>query len=186
MTDLQRLKRYTSILRAAMEDKVKTSTSTPHFLFLDCVRGLAAFYVVMNHASQPVVTDGRLAFKFVHALFGGGHYAVDMFIVLSGFSLGIPVWTGKYDGFRRYICRRAVRIIPPYFITCVICLILIYTAIDGGPGSKWENTARVTATGLITHLFLIHDWTLSSGVIQCIDDNAQVDDCLNSRPVCGG
>ena len=133
-----------------------------HFGFLDSIRGLAAFYVVLHHASQSIAMDSRSVWKFVHTLFGGGHYAVDVFIVLSGFSLGIPVWTGKYDGFSKYICRRAVRILPPYFITCAICLALIYTVIDGGSGSRWENSAHITTMGLITHLFMVYDWSTAT------------------------
>jgi len=145
-----------------MENSVTVPTRNTHFWFLDSIRGLAAFYVVLHHASQSVAMNGLSVWKYVHTLFGGGHYAVDVFIVVSGFSLGIPVWIGKYDGFKKYICRRAVRILPPYFITCAICLALIFTVIDGGPGSRWEDSAQITTMGLVTHLFMVYDWSVAT------------------------
>ena len=65
------------------------------------------------------------------------------FIVLSGYSLMIPAARNGGElvgGFRRYIFRRARRILPPYYaaLICSIALILVYnvwSARSGGAAS---------------------------------------------------
>lgn len=129
-----------------------------HFLYVDIMRGLAAMYVVLHHATQTVTVQSRSVWQAIHAIFGGGGFAVDVFIVLSGFSLGVSYWSGKYDGYRNYLARRAMRILPPYFITCAISLLLIYTVIDDLPGTKWQNSRTVTPASVVWHAVLLHDW----------------------------
>ena len=64
-----------------------------HLGYLDSLRALAAIYVVMYHAiyqidpHHPVRTGAAGAFRSLFV----GHYAVDLFIVLSGFCLMLPV-----------------------------------------------------------------------------------------------
>ena len=65
-------------------------------LFLDGLRGLSATYVVLFHAHwqidwgyQPAPLRGVAA--WVSACLNHGHAAVAIFIVLSGYSLMLPV-----------------------------------------------------------------------------------------------
>ena len=96
--------------------------------FLDGLRGLAALYVLLYHASlragvlaaaapaQPVAK----AISVLHfCLLGYGHLAVAVFIVLSGYCLMLPVARTEGavlpGGALAFIQRRARRILPPYY-----------------------------------------------------------------------
>src|SRR5579871_2999498 len=98
--------------------------------FLDGLRGLAAAYVVLHHAALEVPAVGlpRTA-ALVHGLFRHGHYAVAVFIVLSGFCLMRPVLRnpshGLPGGFLAYVGRRARRILPAYYAALGVCWMLI-------------------------------------------------------------
>lgn len=89
-----------------------------HLAYLDGLRGLAAFYVLLFHivaeGKQTLTADGGAM-----NLLRFGHEAVVVFIVLSGFVLTLPViqlssvaLTGGVRGFAK---RRARRILPPYY-----------------------------------------------------------------------
>src|SRR5690348_14872569 len=85
---------------------------------MDGIRGLAALYVVVNHiflrawAGYPADRAPFWAAGFIF-----GRFAVVVFIVLSGFSLGMPAarsgW--RLDSIRAFARRRAWRILPPYW-----------------------------------------------------------------------
>lgn len=87
--------------------------SRAYFSHLDGLRGLAALYVVVHHAfllcaqrfpirAQNDPTDILLY----------GHLAVNVFIVLSGFCLALPVHP---TAARSFYQKRARRILPAYF-----------------------------------------------------------------------
>src|SRR4051812_10624228 len=90
------------------------------FDFLDGLRGLAALYVVLHHASQdvpaPMLRGWAAAARF---LLRHGHFAVAVFIVLSGYCLMRPVARDASRQIRggtlAYLRRRAWRILPPYY-----------------------------------------------------------------------
>jgi len=145
--------------------------------FLDGVRGLAALFVVFHHAFQEVAgtSPGRSlnpllrAFSFLH----WGHYAVAVFIVLSGFCLMLPVLRAKEGRLRggvlQYIKRRARRILPPYFAALALSLVLIaVTPLRNGPRSHWNDMLPAFTPGvLLSHLTLLHN--LSSNWIYKIN-----------------
>src|SRR5689334_14248080 len=94
-----------------------TQTHTSHRLaFLDGIRGLAALYVVFHHAYLFTRSDRSSA--ITQELWGQGRVAVDIFIVLSGFCLMLPVVQSSVKcvpgGFLKYFLRRAARILPAY------------------------------------------------------------------------
>ena len=103
-----------------------------HLDHLDGVRGLAALFVVLHHAwlltadHFPIAAETGLLGLLTNWLLYG-HLAVDVFIVLSGFCLILPVarsggaLAGGAAGFYR---RRARRILPPYFAALTISVAL--------------------------------------------------------------
>jgi peptidoglycan/LPS O-acetylase OafA/YrhL len=110
---------------------------------LDGIRGLAALFVVLHHSwlmaypgfpepEGPVWARG-LAY---------GHFAVVVFIVLSGFSLAVsPARSGwRLDGVRKFARRRAWRILPPYWAALVFSLAIAWLVIpqpgEGSPTAK--------------------------------------------------
>lgn len=143
--------------------------------FLDGLRGLAALYVVFYHASLINQINsphqhlpGRLqkASQSAHFLFlTYGHYAVDVFIVLSGFCLMLPVARSAGenlpDGFGPYLRRRAQRILPPYYAALILSLLLIagVPGMNTQSGAWWDAALpAIERNVLLSHLFLVHNF----------------------------
>ena len=118
---------------------------------LDGVRGLAALFVVVHHcwlmsfpgypANSGPAWTGFLVY---------GHLAVVVFIVLSGFSLGIAParhdW--RLDGLRRYAARRAWRILPAYWPALLFSLAIAWT-LGPQPASGPPTAKSVVVYGLL-------------------------------------
>ncbi|MCF6405043.1 acyltransferase [Chitinophaga filiformis] len=144
-----------------MENKTQNKT---HLLHIDGLRAVAALYVVMHHAmlEYKVIPAGAVQ-KIFLALFKSGHYAVNLFIVISGFSLMLPAIRRSYQvaGVWEFYKRRIVRILPPYYIAMAFSLVAIYFLLDAKTGSIWDNCIPVTSNSIITHIFLINDLFIS-------------------------
>ncbi len=90
--------------------------------FLDGVRALTALYVFVSHAYDCQWSQ-RDTNPLTLLLFHSGYLAVDIFIVLSGFCLGLQAH--KQQSFWQYLSRRSRRILPPYYAALTVCLLLI-------------------------------------------------------------
>src|SRR5436190_12195808 len=111
-----------------------TKVASRRLHFLDGLRGSACLYVLLFHASTVTTApDSELspAMKFLLPWFGRGHYSVVVFIVLSGFSLMLPIARagseGLMGGFGDFMRRRSRRILPPYYAALVLSIGLIVT-----------------------------------------------------------
>ena len=97
-----------------------------YYEYLDGVRGLAAVYVVAHHiwrAYTTVALGGVLGLATNWLLYG--HLAVDVFIVLSGFCLMLPVARSRSlrGGWRRFYAGRARRILPPLYAAIAVAMV---------------------------------------------------------------
>jgi peptidoglycan/LPS O-acetylase OafA/YrhL len=152
----------------------RPATTRPHLAYIDGLRGLAALYVAVHHAMAECVDSGynravtgRLASHAIVWLYNG-EVAVQVFIVLSGYCLMIPVARAGgtlRGGLVEFARRRAWRILPTYYAALAVCLLLptIVPALRSSDGPlRWRITQPVTAPALISHLFLLHhlsaDW----------------------------
>lgn len=136
-----------------------------HLGFLDGLRGLAALYVAAHHAAivVPPRTLGRGALQFA-SYFYMGHAAVSVFIVLSGYCLMLPVVRSAdgrlRGGFRGYIARRARRILPAYYATLGLCLVLaaVIPALRHRGGTLWDLALPIfRGDVVVSHLLLVHN-----------------------------
>lgn len=137
--------------------------------YLDGLRGLAALYVVAHHAfMQSTHAADRInhATPLVRSMkwLDFGHYAVAIFIVLSGYCLMLPAARSAdgalRGGFVGYISRRAKRILPPYYAALLLTLVLVWFV----PGLSffdyvhWDVTLPAFKLDSIgAHLLLIHN-----------------------------
>src|SRR5437764_1116801 len=120
----------TEILNA---QKPRPASGSAHLRYLDGIRGLAALYVLFTHLPQARLIEAthyvRILNMLDFALLGFGHYAVDVFIVLSGYCLMLPVVSTAdhhlRGGLASYFRRRGLRIIPPYLGALIVSLALI-------------------------------------------------------------
>ena len=128
----------------------------PHVDYLDGVRGVAALYVTLCHAWSPLFQLSRTPWGRLGVGFADyGHQAVDVFLVLSGFCLMLPVvrhgtLAGGAWGF--YV-RRARRILPPYYAALGLCLLLLLLL----PLFSHHHGARFTPAGLAVNTLLLQD-----------------------------
>ncbi len=123
--------------------------------WLDGVRAAAALFVVLHHiwlSVWPAFPRNVGPWWVGWMLYG--HLAVAVFIVVSGFSLGLgPLRRGGKlsGGAGHFMRRRAWRIIPPYWAALVISTLI--TALILQPGLS----SGVVAKGVVVHGFLVQD-----------------------------
>jgi len=123
--------------------------------WLDGVRGVAALFVVLHHtwlAAFPHYPYNRGPWWLGWALYG--HFAVAVFIVVSGFSLGMaPVRHGDRlpRGAGTFLRRRAWRILPPYWAALALSMVVV--ALVTGP----RTGATVNARSLVVFGLLAQD-----------------------------
>jgi len=134
-----------------------------HLRHLDGLRGLAALFVVLHHTwltiwpnvnGTPKGTVGS-ATRFL----AFGHFAVVVFIVLSGFCLSVPVARsgGLEGGARRFFRRRARRLLPPYYASFALSLVLIWTLIGSRTGTHWDISVPIDWRGYSGNGLLLGD-----------------------------
>ncbi len=142
-------------------------TSRLRLDYLDGLRGLAALYVVIYHASNwiDVPLPGKLG--LAQKLLTYGHFAVAVFIILSGYCLMLPVVRSAdrqlRGGFKEYIRRRARRILPPYYATLLLSLLFITVvpAMNMSSNDYWGGSdgalPALTKDAILSHLLLVHN-----------------------------
>jgi peptidoglycan/LPS O-acetylase OafA/YrhL len=119
---------------------------------LDGIRGLAALYVVLYHIflrAWPGYPGASHA-PFWAAWMSYGRGAVALFIVLSGFSLGLgPARSGwRLASIVTYARRRAWRILPPYWAALGFSLVMTWYVL-AQPGWAVPNGKSVVVYGLL-------------------------------------
>src|SRR5262245_58978043 len=90
---------------------------------IDGLRAVAAIGVLLTHSaiSSGLVTTGAHGFRYAQRLEVG----VTIFFVISGFVLYRPVLTSDRRDLGRYALRRAVRIVPAYWLALTISAIVL-------------------------------------------------------------
>src|SRR5215475_144286 len=136
----------------APEARAPTDASPGRVVGLDGIRGLAALFVVLNHIFErawPGYPGANHApFWAAWLLYGRG--AVVIFIVLSGFSLGLgPARSGwRFKSITTYAHRRAWRILPPYWAALVFSLLMTWYVL-AQPGWAVPNGKSAVVYGLL-------------------------------------
>lgn len=134
-----------------------------HLAFLDGIRAIAAVYVVMHHAMLHYSMDTSLLPRWQRrfmTLFSFGHYVVDLFIVLSGFSLMLAVVNKDYADFSitTFYKKRIKRILPPYYLALALSALLIFFCIGSASDTWWgQLSLPLTPGNLLSHLLLCND-----------------------------
>jgi len=139
--------------------------TTNHLGYLDGLRAVAALCVVATHAWLQIwpFIYNHLPKGWTWKLTGGllfGHFAVDLFIVLSGFCLMLPIVRGDgtlRGGVRHFFLKRARRILPPYYLGMGFSLLLIGLLVGQKTGTHWDLCVPVGRRDILVHLLLLQD-----------------------------
>ncbi|MBX3083010.1 MAG: acyltransferase [Anaerolineae bacterium] len=153
--------------------------------YLDGIRGLAALAVIFVHVFEAfgldqewagIISNGRLTatgidrfIPILNNLTRYGAYAVQIFLVISGYSLMLAIAKSKdgkpKGGLKGYFVRRIRRIWPPYYAALFIGLFLI--AVVPGMNVKqniwWDQALPAFKPDVIlSHMLFLHhfspDW----------------------------
>ena len=120
--------------------------------WLDGVRALAAIYVMLHHIYLhvfPGFPESPGPFGLGWLMYG--QLAVVVFIVVSGFSLGLaPARGGNRlkDGASGFFQRRAWRILPPYWVALLFSLAVAHFLLVEAPGRE-VNVRSLVVHGLL-------------------------------------
>ncbi|EJZ22460.1 acyltransferase [Rhizobium sp. Pop5] len=105
-----------------------------HIKEYDGLRGLMALWVLVGHWAATIY----IQFPWPANL--GNAYAVDVFVILSGFAIATLV-ERKRETYGIYITRRVLRIFPVYWFYLAISIALAWVSVD-----MWTNAAGGEAT----------------------------------------
>lgn len=115
---------------------------------IDLVRGIASFGVCWYHlttANPDFLPEGLLKFSGKYGWLG-----VEAFFVISGFIIPYSLYRSNYKlrNYANFIVKRITRLDPPYLVSIVICVLLIYlNVVVTGKGDP-----RLSWTGIALHL----------------------------------
>lgn len=99
------------------------------FQFVEGLRALAAFWVMLGHAYLFAYgwIDRKDWYLLPLNIFQYLHFAVVVFLVISGFCLGSSAFFNKaqrQQSYANYLKARALRILPPYYAALILILLV--------------------------------------------------------------
>jgi hypothetical protein len=103
---------------------------------LESLRGVLALWVVVGHIlpSAGILDTALGPFKFV----AKGEYAVDVFIIMSGFFIFYLLDTAQ-EKYRPFIIRRFLRLFPAYFVCLIISILMINVSVETLSSLDWQH-----------------------------------------------
>ena len=120
---------------------------------LDALRALAALAVFICHLGAYWGLTG-LPSKVPQLLDVGAH-GVDLFIVMSGFVLGLVAFrAGPSLRMGNFVIRRAVRLAPPYYAALAIA-----SALALSPIATWFVAERASWSDVAWHVAFLQTWS---------------------------
>ncbi len=125
---------------------------------LDLLRALAIIVVVIYHAAL-------FGFKLPGRVDRFGWIGVDLFFVLSGYLIGgqllAPLARGRHINLGRFFARRALRIMPAYFVVLAIYIFLPSWREYPEMYPTWKFLLSVQNIGLHGGTAFSHAWSLA-------------------------
>jgi peptidoglycan/LPS O-acetylase OafA/YrhL len=145
-----------------------SSTQPPARLpILDALRACAVSAVFLQHLGdrfRPFMVERASSLSpslggTAAALFSRGHWGVDIFFVLSGFTLGLGFVARREKGrplvWSQFLKRRAARILPAYFLALALYL----------AAKPWMLSSPSFPKALLLHLTLLQGYLAAGGLV---------------------
>jgi peptidoglycan/LPS O-acetylase OafA/YrhL len=118
------------------------------FAFLDSIRGIAAFFVLFQHAYEHFFTENVR--EIGHSVFHFGQAGVAAFFLVSGFI--IPYTLERSGSLVQFLSNRIFRIYPLYLLVILIQLGLLWLGLD-----KVAYDVSISRI-LATHVFFVQEY----------------------------
>lgn len=109
----------------------------------EALRGLLAIWVLFGHVASAVAVPERL---FQEAFYN--RYAVDVFIILSGFAITALI-DKRPEQYHLYIARRALRIFPAYLFYLALSVVVAGAAVHIWANAP-DGSMKVARVGIAT------------------------------------
>jgi len=154
------------------QPSTELKASKIHLSYLDGLRGFSSLFVLLYHLSEHQIGNLPGWITLPQKLLRYGFLGVPVFIVLSGYCLMMPVVRSQ----KRYIPgtlldyfkRRSRRIIPTYYASVIVCLLLALTiyGLEKFTNFRWHELPRdwfspnFSFIDVILHFLLIHNLAL--------------------------
>lgn len=144
------------------------TTKRTFLAYFEGQRGFFSLYILVMHLWFRLKLSWPGRFELPPHIFIFSHNAVGMFIVVSGFVLGLPVARNDQHfrgGLRHFARQRARRILPVYYAALAFSIPI---AIFVGPIYHPLITARQFVEASVLHVFLVHNlfntmvWTIDA------------------------
>lgn len=126
MEKVKTLSQNTSLDRAGVK-----KSNTTLLAGADGIRAIACLSVIFHHFAQKLAMYLQpRPVQELQSYFLLGNSGVSVFFVLSGFLLSYPFWKqyiggGTFPSIKQYAVRRAARIIPGYYVSFLICTLVV-------------------------------------------------------------
>lgn len=126
------------------------------FKFVQALRGIAAFWVLLFHASEGGHIEGLKASLHPilrHLVFDAGDNGVAIFFALSGFVIAHSIRGAEITpGFvGRFALRRSVRLDPPYWAAMLLVIALAFAS----AGMRGEPFVAPRPEQVVAHIFYL-------------------------------
>lgn len=120
---------------------------------IDALRALAALAVFVYHLGQYWRLND-LPLKLPELVAVGAH-GVDLFIVLSGFVLGLAALrTDRQLLLGNFLARRGMRLLPSYYVALACAAVIALS-----PAATWIVAERASAADVAWHVALLQTWS---------------------------
>ncbi|MFS8115861.1 acyltransferase [Rhizobium jaguaris] len=119
----------------------------------EALRGMLAIWVLVGHVASAVAIHGRL---FQERFYN--EYAVDVFIILSGFAITALI-DKRPEPYRLYIARRALRIFPAYLFYLAISVAVATIALRIWAASP-DGSMKAARIGIAADTLAYWPWHL--------------------------
>ena len=116
--------------------KFMTIINTNRFSHIDALRGIAALLVIWLHVSEifvhisPETSAQGTSFYDLARVFGFGRIGVVIFFAISGFVICRSLTGNIFEGSRKFITRRILRLYPAFWVSIVLGLPSIWWLFD--------------------------------------------------------
>ncbi len=118
--------------------------------FIDGLRGCTALYIVLHHIYLQRPEPGW-------EILGKGHFAVVVFIVISGFILALNAINrgDAQEPYAAFLRKRAARILPSYYGGLLFSIIMILLFVGTDRATHWAKSLPLSTGAILSSLVFL-------------------------------